>query len=180
MLWRERCFRLTLSALVILAGVAYFLVSTLYEWTFLEPELTEDEQGTILVKFMGYVPQIIIEYVVDITMKGTFAILLYCCIIWYYVGRSRLDQMREKYTMNSSSMWLLAVLATFQALTLIWTLVNFCFIMGKDFGNVTLNNFATIAICDQLLGFGIYTSFVWASNDMINHFYNTITKEDDI
>ena len=62
---------------------------------------------------MGYVPQIIIEYVVDIIMKATFALLLYCCIFWYYMGRRRLDQKREKYTMKSSSMWLLAILATF-------------------------------------------------------------------
>ena len=81
MLWRERCYRLTLSFLVITAGIAYFMVSTLFEWTELEPDLSEEDRNTILVKFMGYVPQIIIEYVVDIIMKATFALLLYCCII---------------------------------------------------------------------------------------------------
>ena len=62
---------------------------------------------------------------------------------------------------------------------LMWTLYNFWFVMGKDYDDVTLKNFATIAICDQVMGLGIYTSFVWASNDMILHFYEQINKEDD-
>ena len=88
----ECCFKYSLAIFVILAGLAYTLVDAIYQLSDIEPEIDEELQSTVIVDFLGYVPQIIIDYIVDIVMRASFATLLFCCVIWYRLGQTKIDR----------------------------------------------------------------------------------------
>ena len=168
---KERCIRVCLIVIVIAGALAYTLVDTVY--LYMKPNPTYDTENVnykLLVRYLGYVPQILINYVIDLIFKLTFVIMLYSCIFWYVCGKRKLQSEPETYMMKSGSMKLLAALATVQVLFLIWSIYYYMQAIASNFDDLSLIVLSFTLGCEQFAALLVQLSIIWACNDFVEHF----------